>query len=222
MTLAQLIAQFRTDARDGVAPYLFSDASVTIWLNEAENEAAIRARLLHESDSSTICEIAVTAGQSGYPLNPLLYEIDHIGFIKSETTDRQPVKLISREELDQVEPGWRDKISDVRYAIQADTSIRLAFTPKAGGTLKLEGFRLPLHPLAVTTDTPEISAAHHRHLVDWALFRAFSVPDAETLDATKAASAESRFSAYFGIKPNADLRRSTRQDVQHHNPTFWA
>jgi hypothetical protein len=222
MTLAQLIAQFRADARDAVAPHLFSDAQVTGWLNEAENEAAIRARLLHESASSTICTISVTAGQTSYALSPLLYEIDHIGFIAADATARKPVKLISRAELDVSESDWRDRTGPVQYAIQDDSSIRLAFTPEADGILVMEGFRLPVEPLTITTDTPEINAVHHRHLVDWALFRAFSVPDAETLDAGRAASAEARFTAYFGIKPDADLRRSTRQDTQHHIPAFWA
>ena len=221
MTLAQLIAQFRADAKDGVTPYLWPDAAITGWLNESENEAAIRARLLHEFANPDICSIAVSAGTAGYALSPLLYEIDHIAFVPTGESTRQPVKLISREELDEKFPDWRDRTGPVQFAVQADTSIRLAFTPETSGTLKLEGFRLPLSAMTATTDTPEINAAHHRHLVDWALYRAFSQPDAETLDKGRADLAEARFADYFGIKPDADLRRSTRQDTQHHNPTFW-
>ena len=54
MNLAALIAQFRADADDSVSPYLWPDASVKRWLNEAVAEAALRARLLHESSSTTI------------------------------------------------------------------------------------------------------------------------------------------------------------------------
>lgn len=221
MTLAQLIAQFRADAKDGVTPYLWPDAAITGWLNEAENEAAIRARLLHEFANPDICSIAVSAGITGYALSPLLYEIDHISFVPTGESMRQPVKLTSREELDEKLPDWRDRTGPVQFAMQGDTSIRLAFTPDNAGTLKLEGFRLPTQAMTDTTDTPEINAAHHRHLVDWALYRAFSQPDAETLDANRAALADARFSSYFGIKPDADLRRTTRQDTLHHNPAFW-
>ena len=48
MTLAQLIAQFRREADDAVAHYLFSDAAVTDWLNEAVDEACVRSLLIHD------------------------------------------------------------------------------------------------------------------------------------------------------------------------------
>ena len=57
-----------------------SDEAVTGWLNEAEQEACIRGRLLHESGNAAVCQIVVTAGTAHYPLHPALYEIDYIAF----------------------------------------------------------------------------------------------------------------------------------------------
>lgn len=221
MTLEDLIAQFRIDSDDRVFPYFWDDAAVAVWLTEATAEAAIRGRLLHESFSPSICQVQVTVGATSYPLHEALHEIDHIAFMPIGASRRESVALLSREELDRIEPGWRDRSGQVKYAIQSDTTIRLAFAPESAGTLFIEGYRVPLNTLENDTDTPEIHPSHHSKLVLWALHRAFSVPDAETVDKDRAALAELEFSRYFGERPDADLRRSTTHDVPHRNQAFW-
>lgn len=221
MNLEQLIRQFRTDADDAVIPYRASDEAVTGWLNEAEQEACIRGRLLHESGDQAVCQIAVIAGTAHYPLHPALYEIDYIAFAPTGDTRHHPVKLLSREELDRIEPGWRERTGRPEYAIQGDTSIRLACTPETSGTLYVEGFRVPLDSLVNDNDEPEIHKSHHVKLIHWVLHRAFSVPDSETIDPARAQLAEAAFTACFGLRPDSNLRRATRQDVEHHNVAFW-
>jgi hypothetical protein len=217
MTLDELTKDFRTTAQDKVEPYLFEQPDVARWLIEAEQEACIRGRLLHDSSF----EIDIAAGEAVYPLSQALYEIDHLGLLEAGSTERSPVKLVSREWLDDNMPGWRDRSDIPRFAIQSDNSIRLVPTPRLGGTLKLEGYRLPVRGLtADKSSKPEINPAHHRHLVNWALHRAFSVPDSETLDLGRADAALAAFTAYFGDRPDSDLRRITRQDVEHHNKAW--
>ena len=103
--------------------------------------------------------------------------------------------------------------------MQLETSIRLVPKPNAAGTLLLEGYRLPLQLMEDGTDhdTPEIHKAHHRRFVDWALYRTYSVPDTELQSAERADAALARFTRYFGERPDANLRRITREDVTHHN-----
>lgn len=48
MNLTTLLAEFRERAGDTETPYLWSDARATAWLNEAQDEAAIRKRLLFD------------------------------------------------------------------------------------------------------------------------------------------------------------------------------
>ena len=80
---------------------------------------------------------------------------------------------------------------------------------------------MPLKALENDTDKPELHESHHRHLVHWALHRAFSKPDSETIDPQRAAAAEAAFTRYFGHSPDADLRRSTRHDEVQTNKAFW-
>lgn len=221
MTLEELVADFRTTTQDKVAPYLFEQADVARWLIEAEQEACIRGRLLHEADNQAVCDIDVAIGEVVYPLHPALYEIDHIGLLESGAARRKPMKLVSREWLDDNLPGWRDCAGLPCYAIQDDSRIRLVPTPDATATLKLEGYRLPMRGLtSEKTSKPEINPTHHRHLVNWALHRAFSVPDSETLDLGRAGAALEAFTRYFGERPDSDLRRITRQDVEHHTKAW--
>ena len=217
MTLDELSKDFRVTAQDTVQPFLFDQSDVARWLIEAEQEACIRGRLLHDSSF----EIDIASGESVYPLNQALYEIDHLGLLEAGSTERRPVKLVSREWLDDNMPGWRDRTDIPRFAIQSDTSIRLVPTPRLAAVLKLEGYRLPVRGLtADKSSKPEINPAHHRHLVHWALHRAFSVPDSETLDLGRADAALAAFTAYFGERPDCDLRRATRQDVVQHNKAW--
>lgn len=221
MNLESLIKQFRIDADDAVAPYRASDEAVTGWLNEAAQEACIRGRLLHESGNAAVCQIAVMAGTAHYPLHPALYEIDYLAFRPAGDTRHHPVKLLSREELDRTMPNWRERTGRPEYAIQSDTAIRLAFAPESSGILYMEGFRVPLDSLANDNDEPEIHKSHHVKLIYWVLHRAFSVPDSEAIDPARAQLAEAAFTACFGLRPDADLRRATRHDEPPHNVGFW-
>lgn len=221
MTLDELIKDFRVTVQDKVEPYLFDSKDVTRWLVEAEQEACIRGRLLHESESSAVCEIPVSAGQASYPLHAALYEIDHLGLMLPGDTERRRIKLVSQEWLTDHVAGWRDRVGTPEYAIQGDTTLRLVPKPDADATLLLEGYRLPIRGLGTDKSSkPEIFQAHHRHLVNWALYRAFSLPDAETLDLGKASDFERAFAAYFGERPDSDLRRITQEDGPHHNKAW--
>lgn len=220
MNLEQLTASFRIDADDLVEPFLFQPEWIAEWLSEAQSEAAIRGRLILEDGTPDICQIAITAGVAVYDLHRSVYEIAHMRFLTAGTTCAEPIALVTREWLDDKYPGWRDRSDTPVFAIQTDSRLRLAYTPNIDGVLHLEAYRLPLKALANDADKPEINAAHHRHLVQWALYRAFSRPDSETIDPQRADRALSAFTAYFGMAPDSDLRRSTRHDLPQTN-ALW-
>ena len=221
MTLAQLIARFRTEANDQAVPYFCSDADVTAWLNDAVNEACIRARLIHESSNETVTKITVVAGTAVYALHASLYELDHIRFV-DEDDNSNAVRLVSTEWLDgNVMSEWRAWAGTPQYAVQTDKHIRLVPKPDIAGSVMMEGYRLPITAMSQGTDTPEIHAEHHRHLVHWALHQGFSIPDSEFFDKDRSAKAEAAFTQYFGLRPDADLRRITREDVPQHVEAFW-
>lgn len=220
MTLDELVRRFREDADDKVAPYLFDTPWITARFNEAVDETCIRGRLLHDSSNTDVCQIAVVAGQSSYPLHPSLYEIDHLAFRVEGAAQRTPVKIRSTEWLDDNVSGWRDLEGDPCHAVQTDKNLRLIPKPTNAGTLLLEGYRTPVTPLGANSDIPEINPLHHRYLVHWVLHLAFSNPDVDFYDADRAKRAEKAFEDYFGLRPDVDLRRSVREDEPHHVVAF--
>ena len=222
MNLEQLIQQFRVDSDDTVTnPPLWADEWIAAWLTEAQAEAAIRGRLLYEAANAAVCQIAVAANTATHDLHKSLFELVHLRFQATGATTSSVVTIKAREELDRIRPGWRDETGTPRHAVQDDTRITLVPRPEVAGTLHVEGYRVPLKALANDTDKPEIHEAHHRHLVHWALHRAFTKPDSETIDPTRAATAEAAFTRYFGPSPDADLRRSTRHDEVQTNKAFF-
>ena len=221
MNLEQLIQQFRVDADDLTEPHFWDAEWIAAWLTEAQAEAAIRKRLLYEASNPAVCQIAVAANAATHDLHKSLFELVHLRFQATGAATSSVLSIKAREELDRIRPGWRDETSTPRHAIQDDTRITLVPRPELAGTLHIEGYRVPLKALENDTDKPEIHEAHHRHLVHWALHRAFTKPDSETIDPTRAATAEAAFTRYFGPRPDADLRRSTRHDEVQTNKAFW-
>ena len=217
MDVDALIRRFRVLANDNAQPYFWADVDVTDWLNDAQAQACVRGRLIREDENPAVCQIALTPGQHTYPLHASVYELINLRIKGSGTEPSRPMSIKSREWLDANVCDWRDMDEPSPWLIQDDTTLRVVGAIQAGDVLHLECYRLPLKQLANDMDKPEIHAAHHVHLIQWALHKAFSVPDADGFDAARSAAAEAEFTAYFGPMHDSDMRRITREDVTHHN-----
>lgn len=207
MTLAELIAVFRADTRDDAAPYLWSDTDVTRWLNEAQDEAAIRARLLFDADTPAYCQIAVLSGTRTYSVDAKVTEIVHAE-LEDGGGDTHPVDIFTDIGLDRVNPGWRDDDPRCPEAlIHRGSTVTFDVEPDANYTLNLEVYRLSAAPMAVSGDSPEIAEVHHRHLINWAMYRGYGVPDTDGYNAGMEKARLKDFEDYFGPRPTADLRK---------------
>lgn len=231
MTLESLIAEYHVLADDRAGEAHVSDPQLWAFFAEAESEAAIRGRLIHEASDSALCQIAVVSGTSVYSTHPALFEVTYVAFEDADG-ERTRVRLVSAEALDPDEPvriaadcydaptldDWRTDTGTPAVAIQSGTSIRLVPTPDAAGTLYLEGYRTPLGALG---SDPEIAEAHHRHLIQWVLYRAFALPYAPSVDPKLSATSYANFERYFGRRPDSDLRNDTRRDIPLHVKAHW-
>lgn len=224
MNKSDLVKKYRIDAEDRVVPYFATTSMIVAWLNEAEEEAAIRAHLLREVSNPDLCEIAVTvAGGNTYPLHEAMVWITRAQFIPDGLTaaDACPLHLISHTEIDRVFPRWRTTTEQPRYLIVHDTTVQLGCLPLTDGLLQLEGCRVPLDKIEDrTSESPEINRAHHRHLVLWALYRNYSRPDSQVYDPGRAQKALDEFERMFGARPDGKLRRDIEQD-RHHANRAW-
>lgn len=222
MELAEFIAQVRVDTDDLTPAYFSTDANITSWVNEAEQEACIRKLLIHDTSTPAVCNIAVTAGTGVYPLHTSIIAITRAAFTPTGSDTEQVLTLTDIDELDRIYPYWRKYSELPLYAIQNDTTIQLASKPSTDGALVLECHRLPLLNIEdQPTESPEIGRIHHRHLVQWVLHRAYSRPDAEIFNPNKAATALAEFERVFGLRPDATARRNNQANRPHVNKPVW-
>lgn len=227
MTDDELVAQFRSDCDDRVGTanagdYLFERNEIVGWLNEAQDEAADRALLLHEVSNAAICTIAVTAGTAVYALDERVISITRAAFTATGSTDE--CILVQRDviEMDRLRRNWRTTSEEPRDFIHDTNTLRLGCLPATNGSIALECYRLPLTLIEDSaTSSPEIHRQHHRPLVHWALFRAYSRPDSEAFDPGRADKELKRFERVFGLKVDARLRRDNNANRPLFNKAYW-
>lgn len=210
MTLAELRSLFRLKAGDTAQPYLWADAEVDAYLNEAENEAAERASLIYDDTSATSL-IAVVAGTKRYALTADVVRLDYAELTTPPATEPLALSIIDRREY-----GAR-----ALYLISDNTAIEFNFTPEAAATLRLGMYRLPAEPMVLVTDVPEIRAKHHAKLIDWALHLAYLKTDSDGFDQGKADRHESEFIANFGQRVDANVQRKQRERKRHTTRCVW-
>lgn len=210
MNLGEFRAEYRRLMFDEAAPHLWSDSEVDSYFREAENEAAVRAKLIQDETSPDVCEIAVVAGTHTYALHPSICGIYRVKL----DGEPQPMARKSRDELDTEYPGWEGQHGKPQIFLEPNDTrnIRLFPTPVNDGVVRLVVWRLPISPMTADTDTPEIHQQYHYRLIDWARRCGYLKQDTETYDPAAAQRFESSFDASFGVRPDANVRRKRREN----------
>ena len=197
MTLEELITLYRAQSRDDAEPYFCSDELLTIYANEAQDEACRRGQMIRDA-ASPMCTIAYQAGDDSATIDPRIVQVV-MAFV-----DGYPVDVIGGDQMDAIMPGWSAATTSARPSrmISGVSAGRMHLwpTPSQTGQIKLRVLRMPLKRLVNDTDRPEIRQETHPALVEWMLYRAYSRTDADTQDAAKAATALRKFVAEFGEK----------------------
>lgn len=201
MKLRELLALVRSDLDDITAPYLWSDPELIEYAVDAENEACRRARLLIDSSTAAICQIAVVANTALYPLD------SRVIFVRRAklSLDDRPLGRASVRDLDHAIVGWEGEATTPSHFVSdyETGKLRLYAKPVVDDTLNLTVVRLPVNDMNDMEDSPEINPRYHRSLRYWVMYRAYMKQDADTKDETKAATNLAFFEAEFGKKSSA-------------------
>jgi hypothetical protein len=196
MKLRDLVKIFRDEVDDVTEPFLWTEEELIDYANDAENEACRRSRLLIDSTTVEICQIAVTANTAGYALDPRVIFVRRAKL----ATKSLPLGRASVRDLDDETPGWDAHTGTVSaYIPDHDTGkLRLYRIPTVNDTLNLTVVRLPLEAMENLDAEPEIHRRYQRNLRHWLKWRAYSKQDAETMDEKKAAAGLALFEQEFG------------------------
>lgn len=197
MTLQELIALYRAEVLDMTEPYFSSDELLTIYANEAQDEACRRGKLLVDSDDA-MCVIPYLSGSASVPLDSRIVNIERarIGGWMIATVD---VK-----QMDAGVPYWQE--SEGRGVptrlVLGLTNDRAYFWPRPAddGVLRLTVQRLALQRMASMSDQPEIRQEAHPALVEWMKYRTYTRQDSELFNQQQATVALGNFEAEFGRK----------------------
>lgn len=213
MNLRDLIVAFRARADDLTEPPLWSDDEVTLYLNEAQNEAATRALLIRDSTTAAVCTIAITTVPTDYALHTSVLVVDRVK-LASQTS---PLARVTVDWLDENCADWEAGTAGTpRYFVEDAGRIRLVPKSSVSDTLALTVYRLPLEAMNAEDDVPEIHAREHHRMIDWALRCAYLKPDTDAFDKKRALDSEAMFEASFGLRPDANVQRKQRE----HRPTI--
>ena len=203
MTLSQLLARLRIDLDDTEQDYLWSDADLKSYINEAQEQAVRRARLIIDSSTSAVCNVTVVANTASYTLNSKIYRV--LDVIPS-WNGGDLLRKWTTKELSLRNNSWHSETSKTPDAYLLDYEsgkIRLYPKPTQNGTLTLRVYRLPLQDMVADSDTPEIAEHYHKPMLHYARFLAYMKPDADTQDKAKAQEAEALFALEFGEQKSA-------------------
>jgi hypothetical protein len=204
MTVGELIENMVRPRLDDVngPPYLVSDPQMIVYANEAQIEAAIRARLLVDSTTANVATISASA-------NSWQYELDsRVAFVKRARFSSQSFNLKKRqtEWMDKCVPGWESHSAGtpVYYITDYETGL-LCVYPKleTADTLKLTVVREPLNALELMEDEFELKPRHQYGLADWILHRCYAMPDADIHDTQKSFEHLALFEATYGKRTAA-------------------
>lgn len=201
MKASKLIEVFRQDILDTAKPYLVSDDVALFYLNEAQIEAARRARLITDS-TSPVATASVSAGDPDVKIDPRIVSIRRIRLLSQP----EQLRKAQAREMDNFNPGWDSSTSQSTpcFAVLGyeTNKIRLHPVPAVGDELQMTVVREPMNAMEINSE-PEIAPRWHLSLIEWMKFRAYIKDDTELYDEKKAARALGLFEQEFGPKRSA-------------------
>lgn len=177
---ATFIKRFREETVDEAQPYLWSDALILRYLDEAQTDFCRRTEGIEDSASS-VCSVAVPAGTAVVKLDPKIRKV-RAARLAGHTL---PLDITSVEEARQNNATASGAPRTLVLGLGGGKAL-LAPTPATSVVLHLDVFRLPLTSIEAPGDETEVDDMHASALMYGALFRAYSRPDVETMDRTKA------------------------------------
>jgi hypothetical protein len=191
MEVSNLIEISRNLLHDTKIPYLWSDAELESYIDEAQKEACFRANVLIDATDNEICKIPISPNVNLYKYSPYIINIFEVKLASSKENLQKIIDLDKFKE----EVGF----PPTHYSLSKHQYIEIYPTPNTSDILEMVVSRIPKRSVV---DAPlEIPEIHRTGLLDWVLFRAYMKQDAETYDTDKAQLHLSMFVANFGEKP---------------------
>lgn len=190
MTTTELLAVFRQEVFDLETPYLWSDALIYTYIDEAQKQFCRDTYGIADSKSFTISILA--DGTEWYAIDPRILKLrDAV-----DATTGLPVALVAVEKMEDNELRFDGTVGPLRALITGmeEHEVRACPIPNQAKTVALRTFRLPA--TVTSGSTFEIDTQHILYLLYWVKYRAYYVQDADARDEKKAEANKTKWDNY--------------------------
>lgn len=228
--LRENILHDRSDRVEGSSDYLWSDATLVRYINEAQNRFAKRGLVLRDASTAEVCQVTLADGVANYTLHPKVVavlsarheddsvDLSRLGHSEIDTYRVPDTHYFDLTNVSHLNPG-KPLCFTTDEEVKADDNesygvinMRVYPTPDAdqnGKKIYLRVARLPLEELKVTALSrhPEIPAEHHLEMLDWAAYLALRVVDIDAGAPMRAAEFRESFEQHVQEARTHALRK---------------
>lgn len=209
MTSTDLLFAFRTEMVDIVAPYLWEDAEIFAFIDEAQTLFCRDTVGIADARTPVLTQINVIPGTDWYATSPLILNIRKV--TRADTGLK--VDMLTAEQADTANitflPTILGPVKQLILGLDAH-AVRISPMPNETVTLNLSVYRLPLVPITDVGDQLiEIDIQHQVNLMLWMKHRAYDKQDGETFDRRKSDEYRQRFTAYCA-RVSQEMQRARR------------
>lgn len=193
MTSGELLALFRSEMNDVEEPYLWSDAEVYGYIDDAQKMFCRKTDGISDATKAKVVNINVVPGDDWVKTHPSIKLIRRA----TRVDTGRPIDVINNQDM--LDRGWYfdGSTGTVKALVIGEEQYKAQVYPISNETMtiRLLVYRMPLELIEGDQDF-EIPEKHHRHLLLWVKSLAYLKQDTETYDKSKANDFEGRFLAY--------------------------
>ena len=208
-----LYKAFRSDVVDEAKPYLWSDADVWRYANDAYR-MFVRLTGGVADFLSDACAVDIVAGEATAEISPTILRI----MSATLRSTKQPIQIINEADLGKMRSSdygqikqltLDDRQGDVRYMVHGMKrgTVRWVMVPEVNDTADLFVYRLPFDTITdAGQELTDVDEDHHNHLLDWMKHLAYKKQDADTFNPQASLQGKQDFEAYCSFV-KAELER---------------
>ena len=189
MNTTELLGVFRQEVFDLELPYLWSDALVYSYIDDAQKQFCRDTNGILDSRSF---KLKVVPGTEWYKTDPKILKLRDA--VDPATGNLVPI--IAVEKMRDNHMRFDGTVAPLKALVAGleENTLRAWPVPSVAATIELRTYRLP--ETVAAGDDLEIAEQHHRHLLHWVKHLAYDVQDTETYDKGASEKYEMHHRAY--------------------------
>lgn len=176
MTLTTMLAQCRVFLQDSAGTY-WDDPKLTQWLNEAQMDFAVRTKILPAVAVPVVSAITPTSAFYTLPTDAFELRRVELSGVELARVTSEELSLFYDGDWTAVTTTSPATIPTHSYVYEEYGALTFRIFPYAtasqASSLKCFYYRTPATLVATSAETPDIPAAYHIRLVDFAVARAY-------------------------------------------------